>query len=246
MKIIAAIIKGVLAYAVLFMMGLTSAMLRLISGNRLGEFNRTVVTPFFCKLGLIAVGINYEIKNQTDCPDEQVLYIFNHNSFLDIFILPLLKLKNTKYIMTESALGIRGIQMSNWGNEALLLPSKDQRERRLNSFKDFANILKQNDFSTFAAPEGQHEFRHGIDWFNRGVIHLATETKLNIVPIYIHIPKENNPLQGYSFKSGSIYMEFLPKVETSEWTVENIDKNKEILRDIYINKFNEAHGIQSI
>jgi 1-acyl-sn-glycerol-3-phosphate acyltransferase len=227
-------------------MGIILSTLRRISNSKLCEINRVVITPFFCRLIIMSVGMKVEMKGLDRVKDKQAIFMYNHNSFFDIFILPLTKLKNMRYIFTEKALGILGLRLANYGNEALLLPSLTQNAKLNNQrdqkFKEFSNLLKTTNISILTAPEGQHTFEHRIDIFNDGVFIMATESQVDIIPVFIQIAKDNNPFQGYRFKSGTIIIEFMEPIKTIDWKIEQLEQNKKSVRDIFVKRFNKAHN----
>lgn len=249
MQLVSAILKGIWGHLNITLMGILLLSIRKIGGDKYCESNRTVIAPFFCKLIIAAVRMKIKIVGLENINSKQSIYMYNHNSFFDIFTLPLTKLKNTRYIFTEKALGIKGLQWANYGNDALLLPSsktdnKEQLQRRDEKFKEFTQLLKDTDVSILTAPEGQHRFAHRIDRFNDGVFKLATESKVQVIPIFIGIAKENNPFEGYKFKTGTITIEFLQPVDTSSWKIEELEENKQSVRTIFVDKFNHFHGTE--
>lgn len=248
MELFFAILKGIWGHINISLMGIILSSLRKVFGDKVIELNRTVITPFFCRLIILSVRMKIHIIGAQKHEGKQAIYMYNHNSFFDIFTLPLTRLKNTRYIFTEKALGILGLRLANYGNNALLLPSKkgnadtEQLTRRDEKFKEFTQLLIETETSILTAPEGQHRFDHRIDRFNDGVFKMATESKVPIVPIFIKIAKENNPFEGYKFKPGTITIEFLDAVDTTDWNIEDLDKNVKNVRDIFVQKFNQEHG----
>lgn len=247
MQLFFAILKGIWGHINLTLMGIILATLRKIGGEKAEEFNRIQVSSFFCKQIIKPVRMKIEIYNADKYQDEQCIYMYNHNSYFDIFILPLIKLKNTKYIFTEKSAGILGLKLANYGNGALLLPSKindptpEQLQKRESKFEEFTKLLKSTETSILTAPEGQHTFEHKIDKFNDGVFKMAMNSKVKIVPIFINIKKENNPFQGYKFKPGTIKIEFLDAIETKDWRQENLESHVQSVRQIFVDKFNKEH-----
>lgn len=251
MTLFFAILKGIWGHLNITIMGVLLLSVRKIGGDKYCELNRTSISPFFLKLILAAVRMKIKIVGLEKANSKQSIYMYNHNSFFDIFTLPLTKLKNTRYIFTEKALGIKGLQWANYGNNALLLPSaktsnEEQRKRRDQKFNEFTELLKETDTSILTAPEGQHRFDHRIDRFNDGVFKMATESNVQIVPIFIGIAKECNPFEGYKFKPGTITIEFLEPIDTSNWSIEELESNKLSVRNVFVNKFNQFHGTDTI
>lgn len=252
MQLFFAILKGIWGHINITFMGIILSSLRKVFGDRVAEYNRTIVTPFFCHLIVMAVRVKVKIVGHDTYRGQQCIYMYNHNSFFDIFILPLTKLRNTRYIFTEKALGILGLRLANYGNDALLLPSKknnptaEQLQRRDEKFQEFTDLLKYSQTSILTAPEGQHRFDHRIDKFNDGVFKMATESGVQIVPVFIKVAKENNPFEGYKFKPGTVTIEFMDAIDTSNWKIQNLEQNVQFVRKVFVDKFNLEHGTETV
>ena len=74
----------------------------------------------------------------------------------------------------------------------------------------------------------------GISRFNRGAFHLATNLKAPIVPIFIAIPPHINPGRGYGLLPGVVRVYINPPIPTADWKLEDLEQNKEIVRDLYV------------
>ncbi|MBC8144812.1 MAG: fatty acid desaturase, partial [bacterium] len=84
---------------------------------------------------------------------------------------------------------------------------------------------------------------HGIAPFNDGVYRMAIEAGIDIVPVYLHIPRSVNSLEGFTYKSGTIRVELLPAIDTSTWTLDKLAQHVNSVREVFITRFNEAHGV---
>lgn len=90
----------------------------------------------------------------------------------------------------------------------------------------------------FGSAEGVHKHRHSIAAFNKGVFHMAIEAKLNIVPLYIHIPKESLPDDFKNAKGGALKLEIMDEIDTTNWSLSNLEAHIKEVRDIYVRRFN--------
>ena len=73
-----------------------------------------------------------------------------------------------------------------------------------------------------------------IGAFNKGAFHLATSLHAQIVPIYIAIPRDIDPGMGYDAKPGVTDVYFLPPIDTSAWTLADLDRNRAAVRDVFV------------
>ena len=67
-----------------------------------------------------------------------------------------------------------------------------------------------------------------------GAFHLATSLRAPIVPIYLGIPAAINPGRGYDAKPGTIDVWFLPTIDTSQWRIEDVERNRDAVRDVFL------------
>lgn len=233
--------RGTVAFSLMTLNGLLAI---LITGLTLGYGRRVsaeVVSPFFCRLILRLIGIRYEVESRPTT-SEPVLYFFNHNSFLDTFIVPALGLPRTRMIIAKWTRKILPLYLCNLGIGTFFIPAQNDHEERVDFFKGIAAHLRGSQDSILCSPEGVHPFRHYIAPFNRGVFHLAIESGRPIQPIFFDIPVETNPFQGYRFRAGRVRIHFLPRIETRDWKLESLERHIAETREAFLNEFEKRHG----
>lgn len=172
--------------------------------------------------------------------------MFNHNSFLDAFIIGSLGIPKTRFILSTRMVRIPPLYVSNLGLGTLFIPFKDRPEKRLNFLKNLALRLQQHDDNILCAPEGVHRFKHSINKFNKGVFHAAMESKTPICPLFFKIPEASNPLETHFFEKGEVSVEIMPIVETKDWSPENLEENIEKVRQLFVKKFNNEFQLEII
>ncbi len=236
-----AVYRGLTTYLLMILCGLTCFALYVISFGLLRSIIAEHVFPLFCRSILFLIGIKVVKPSKAALPDKPVVYMFNHNSFLDIFIVPTLGLKNTRFIISKRTKKILPLYLCNLAAGALFIPFKNESAERLKFFENTEEQLLKNDFSIICAPEGVHRFNNKINNFNKGVFHMATIGKRPICPLYFHIPKESNPLEGYSYMAGTVTVELMPLVDTSMWRAEDVKTNTENVRTLFQQKFMEKN-----
>ena len=240
--IIVATIRGIIAMTGLTITGVVSYTLHFLSKGRLAQFNYRYVSPFFCRTTLRLLGCKVKYPKRSDYPDRKVMYIFNHNSYLDILIIPSMRIPRCRYIISETTKNVKPLYMSNIANGALFIPMQQEKQRRLDFFKRTTKLFKEGSDSVFTSPEGTHKFKHYISKFNKGIFYMAMEAGLPICPIFFHMEKEYNPFESYIYKGGgTTTFDLLPVIETSDWTEENLDEKINSVREIFVQHFNKVH-----
>lgn len=228
-----------IVFSVMTITGTILLLLRFLSFGSLLEFNRKYGMVFSSKLIMRLVGIKLDLPKDFILPQQPTFITFNHNSYLDIFALTAMGMGNTRFMLSEKTIKIIPVTLSAIGIAVSYIPQKKHQSRRLAYFKRFEEQILKEKFHVAGASEGVHDHQHRIDEFNRGVYHMATVCKMNIIPLFIWVPEESNPFNKYrAFKRGVIKIEVMETIDTSNWRLEDLDINKENVRNKYIERFN--------
>jgi 1-acyl-sn-glycerol-3-phosphate acyltransferase len=238
MKQLITIYRWTLALSITFITGSISLVLVIISFGLLRNFCVKHIIKYSSRILLWSGGFNCIYPPIEAFPKHPVFYTFNHNSYLDVFILTGIGLPNVRFILSEKTLGYIPIVISALATGTFYIPQQKHPKRRLKFFIRLTNKLKKHTYSIAASSEGVHPHFHGIAPFNRGVYHMAMEAKLPIVPLYIHIPKESNMFKTDYAKKGTFKLEILDEVDNSTWTLDNLEDGISQARQVFIDRFN--------
>jgi 1-acyl-sn-glycerol-3-phosphate acyltransferase len=167
-------------------------------------------------------------------PRSQTIYVSNHSSTLDLFVLIALALPNTRFFMSGflrkyPPLGIIAHLMGTF----FTVPQSRQAER-VRIFQRAARVLRQTGESVYLSPEGERIATGEIGHFNKGAFHLATALKAPIVPLYFQIPRDIDPGLGFDARPGTVHVHVMPAIDTSGWRIEQLHEHKERVRDMFI------------
>ena len=186
--------------------------------------------------------LELRVHREGSTPREPCFYMANHSSSLDLPILMALRLPDTRTFIKERFrwYGTLGSALVLTG--ALFTAPQDEHERRVGRFRAAEALLRHTGENVFGSPEGTRVPGLEIGPFNRGVFHLVTVLERPIVPILIAIPPEIDPGAGIAAKAGTIDVYFGPPIDTSGWTLADLDANKEHVRDLYVAWSKEVRG----
>lgn len=165
-------------------------------------------------------------------PPTQTVYISNHTSSLDLFILVALGLPRTRFFLSGFLRRIvpLGIISSMMGTFFTVPQTRPAERARI--FQRADRILRRTRESVYLSPEGGRITTGRLGAFNKGAFHLATSLKAPIVPLYIDIPREVDPRRGVDARPGTVHVYVLPAIETSDWRIDDVTTNKEQVRGI--------------
>lgn len=187
-----------------------------------------------CRAILGMYGITVRIHQTAPFPKTQTIYISNHTSTLDLFVLVSLGLPNCRFFLSGFLkkivpLGVIGGMMGTF-----FTVTQDHPAERTRIFQRAERILRRTRESVYLSPEGARIMTGQIGHFNKGAFHLATNLHVPIVPFFIAIPPGMDPGRGIDARPGVIDVLVMPTVDTRTWTLAELERNKECVRDSFV------------
>ena len=191
------------------------------------------------RFALWLCGVKMVVHPSVPLPTTQTVYVSNHTSTLDVFLLLAMGLPNTRFFMYGKLrrilpVGVIGYLIGNFWTVDQCFP-----EERRRIFERAARVLKRTGESVYLSPEGKRVLSGDIGHFNKGSFHMATDLKAPIQPFYIHIPKTMNTGMNLVPEAGTVDIYFMPTVSTEGWKLEDLDRNRAHVRDLFV-RFHES------
>ena len=179
-------------------------------------------------------GLRVRVHGGPQDGSRQVVYVSNHSSTIDLFVLVALGLPNTRFFLSGFLqklvpLGILAHLMGTF----FTVP-QDRPEERRRIFARACRILMRTRESVYLSPEGMRVTTGEIGRFNKGAFHLATVLGAPLAPFHIFIPRASDPGAGYWARPGTVVVTFKPLIETTGWRIEEVVANKERVRDLFV------------
>ena len=183
---------------------------------------------------LRVAGVRYRVHGTPASSSVQTVYVSNHTSTLDVFLLIALALPRTRFFLSGFLRKLVPIGIIGTLIRIFWTVPQEFPERRREIFKRADRILRETGDSVYLSPEGMRVTTGEIGAFNKGSFHLATSLHAQIVPIYIAIPREIDPGIGYDAKPGSTDIYFLPPIDTSAWRLADLERNRDSVRELFV------------
>ena len=190
-------------------------------------------------------GVRIRVLTDGAFPRLQRIYISNHTSTLDIFVLVALGFPNCRFFLSGFLRKIVPLGVIAWMMGTFFTVPQDRPDERRRIFRRAAATLRRTGESVYLSPEGGRITTGEIGHFNKGAFHLATDLQVPIVPLYFSIPGEIDPGLGYGAKPGSVSVYVLPEIDTSTWTEENLLANRDRVRDLFVRIHEEMRCARS-
>jgi len=186
-------------------------------------------------------GIRLVIVREVPFPRAQTIYISNHTSTLDIFILVALGLPRCRFFLSGFVRKYIPLGAMAWMMGTFFTVPQDRPDERRRIFAAAEQTLRATGESVYLSPEGARITTGQIGHFNKGAFHLATNLHAPIVPLYFHIPRDIDPGRGFDARPGVVTVEVLPAIDTHEWVLEDLESNVARVREIFVRRHEAAH-----
>jgi 1-acyl-sn-glycerol-3-phosphate acyltransferase len=192
-----------------------------------------------CRAILWLFGVRIRLHNEGGFPRTQTVYISNHSSSLDLFLLVALGLPNCRFFLSGFLRKLVPLGIISWMMGTFFTVPQDFPEERRRIFTRAGQTLKRTGESVYLSPEGGRITDGTIGHFNKGAFHLATVLRVPIVPMYFRIPAEIDPGLGLDARPGTVDIYILPPIYTTEWSEADVVENKERVREVFIRAHQE-------
>lgn len=197
------------------------------------------IATSLCRAILAFYGVRIRVHNSGGFPQAQTVYISNHSSSLDLFLLVALGLPNCRFFLSGFLRKLVPLGIISWMMGTFFTVPQQFPEERRRIFTRAGATLKRTGESVYLSPEGGRITDGTIGHFNKGAFHLATVLRAPIVPMYFHIPPGIDPGLGLDARPGTVDIYILPPIHTTGWSEADVVKNKERVREIFVRAHQE-------
>lgn len=198
------------------------------------RFCAEVLARNYSRWALWLFGVEIVEHRDAKFPSRQTVYISNHTSTVDMFVIIALGLPNSRYFLSGFLRKILPLWLIGWLIGIFWTVPQKYPDKRTKIFQNAERVLRRTGESVFLTPEGQVTWR-----FNKGAFHLATALGAPIQPIYIEIPNDVDPGpwlegDGVTARPGVVHVHYKPLIETAYWRLEDLDANRNRVRELYL------------
>jgi len=198
------------------------------------RFCSEVLARWLGRMVLRVSGIRLKIDGEMARYEGQVIYLINHTSTIDVFVLLALGLPRTRFFLWGGLRKFPPVAVIGYLIGVFFTPTQSRPDKRARCFQNAERVLRATGDSVLLSPEGLCVTTGELGQFNKGAFHLATNLKAPIVPIFISIPRHINPGRGYDALPGTVQVHFKEQIVTSHWMLEDLVRNKEAVRNRYL------------
>jgi 1-acyl-sn-glycerol-3-phosphate acyltransferase len=176
------------------------------------------------RISLASVRIVPEVINSHNLPpqDETVVYVANHVSYMDIYVLPYLNRALKVVAKAEIfSMPIVGWAMRMAGNIGV---KRSDRRGQLEAFREMVAVLERG-VSLVVYPEGTRSKSGRLSRFKLGAFRAAKSANVSIVPVTITGTREMMPSHAYvplCYPRKPIRLTVHPAIDSLSHTVEEL------------------------
>ena len=214
-----------LALVVVLLVLLPSRLLRIKACNHFG----TIVGAFYVWLS----GCPFTVTGREHLhPNKPAIFASNHTSVLDIFIAIWLSPTGTIGVAKKQIIyyPLFGILYALSGH---LRIDRGNSKKAIASMMDMTTIVKKHHLSIFMWPEGTRSRTGRLLPLKKGIVNLAIQTGLPVVPFIVTGAHKSWETRTYTICRVPIRLDVLPPIDTSHWSRDHMEEALEEIHSIF-------------
>ena len=212
-----------------FMMGLP---LYALSGSRRDSLNFSI--SLFAETASALIGLDLDVRGREHLWKQRpAIFMFNHQSNADMLIMASL--------IRRDIVGVGKRELKNlpvvgplMGAAGVVFIDRSDRRAAIETMKPLVKAMQEEKKSLVIAPEGTRAPTRKLGAFKKGGFHVAIQSGVPIVPVVIHNSGDISPKGDKIFRSGTVHIDILPAIQTTNWSVANIDDHVAEVRNAFL------------
>ena len=203
-----------------------------LTGSKREALNFSV--SVFADTASALIGLNLKVKGEQHLWSHRpAVFIFNHQSNVDMVIIARLLRRDITGVGKRE---IRDMPIIGRVMEAAGVVLIDRRNSAsaIEAMTPLVDAMRVEGKSVCLSPEGTRAPTIKLSTFKKGAFHLAMQAGVPIVPIVIQNSGDVQPKGDILYHPGTVEVEVLPPIDTSEWSADTIEKHVADVRDMYL------------
>lgn len=203
-----------------------------LTGSKRDAVNFSV--SVFADTASALIGLNLKITGEQYLWSRRpAVFIFNHQSNVDLVIMARLMRRDISGVGKRE---LRDMPVIGRVLEAsgVVLIDRSNTAAAIESMAPLVDAMRVEGKSVCLSPEGTRAVTPKLAEFKKGAFHLAMQAGVPIVPIVIQNSSDVQPKGDMLYHPGTVNVEVLPPVETSDWSVETISEHVAEVRGMYL------------
>ena len=196
--------------------------------SKWGYYPGRVLGRIMCFLALTRIKI---VGNENIDPEKSYIFVANHQSMFDIFLVYGYLNAKFKWIMKQEIrkTPLLGKACESMGHIFIDRSSPMRAQKSLEAAKE---RLLQGNNSIFLFPEGTRSANGKIGRFKRGAFTIARDLHFQIIPVTISGAYNVLPKKGWFITPGKITMTIHQPIDTSNLNEDNLNETIDQIKNI--------------
>jgi len=212
-----------------FLMGLP---LYALSRSRRDSVNFSI--SLFAETASALIGLDLDVHGREHLWKKRpAIFMFNHQSNADMLIMA--------NLVRRDIVGVGKRELKNlpvigplMGAAGVVFIDRSDRHAAIETMKPLVEAMRSEGKSLVIAPEGTRAPTRKLGAFKKGGFHIAIQSGIPIVPVVIHNSSDISPKGDKIFRSGTVKVDILPAIDTSDWSVSTIDDRVTSVRNLFL------------
>jgi 1-acyl-sn-glycerol-3-phosphate acyltransferase len=208
-------------------------ILLILSFGKLSNFVVESIAPLIAKPVLYTAGLSFQVKVHGDQVSYPAIFIINHSSTIDLLTILALGLPRVRFV-AKWQLQYNPLFFLLGRLTGQVFIRREKSDKAIETLNRVRNRIHKNGLSLMMAPEGSRKHPGIIGPFKKGPFRMAIDLNYPIVPIYFEGNRELSEGGFLLARTGSLTAHIHPPIQTSEWTVDNLDEHIQTVRSLYL------------
>lgn len=208
-------------------------ILLILSFGKLRNFVVESIAPLIAKPVLYTAGLRFRIKLHGNGIHFPAIYIINHSSTIDLLTILALGLPRVRFV-AKWQLQYNPLFFLLGRLTGQVFIRREKSDKAVAALKKVQERIRQNHLSLMMAPEGSRKHPGIIGPFKKGPFRMAIDLGYPIVPIYFEGNRELSEGGFLLARSGDLTAHVHPPIDTSNWSVENLESHINSVRSLYL------------
>ncbi|TVQ13660.1 MAG: 1-acyl-sn-glycerol-3-phosphate acyltransferase [Balneolaceae bacterium] len=189
---------------------------------------------------LMMLGVRLNIHYGDHDIHQQAVYIVNHSSTLDLFIIISLGLPRIRYVAKyELQFNPFFFMMGRLTGQIFI--NRGNSAASVSELQKAYNRVRKQGLSVLVAPEGSRKHEMPVGTFKKGAFRIAQDLQLPVVPVFIEGAAELCPGDALLSRSGTVNVWFGKPVSFVDSDEEEFNRKINDLRNTYISWSNKGY-----
>lgn len=194
----------------------------------------------FADVASALVGLRIDVTGERYLWEQRpAVFIFNHQSKADMIITSKLLRRDIAGV-GKKEIGKFPLMKTIMDFTGTVLIDRENASSAIEAMQPLVDAIKKQGKSVLIAPEGMRTVSPKIGPFKKGAFHIAMQAGVPIIPIVIHNAIDIAPKGQYTYRKGTVKVEVLPPIQTTDWTTATLNLHIADVRAQYLKALGQS------